>query len=381
MRASIIGNSLAGNIWTIHPSNIFQAQVAGQARERGIRISRFPWKGSSATGSDNVQYLESFATGGWPDILFYQGTFEQSGGTQATKITATASATQQFLSLDATYSYAQVIRLGSDDDFEFVALRATNGSVVRRGVLGTRAKAWPADTPILRNTALSDWSGCLSWRAYIAQVAKYVCESKDAPILLFHDWWFSGGVTVTAGMKQLISDLGYPNVGFVEFAKPDGSRLAADDDCAGPSAVITAVATGGGNPAELTITCNNSKGVRHLRVGQYVALYDVSASSPPTNAAAWEYVKVTQVNPAAKTITVASADRAKLGSSALNTLAATDIVAALACSAGDPRLAFDNLGTNNTLVGAYDGHPLDEAYYWMAHNAVAQIERILVARR
>jgi hypothetical protein len=382
MKAAIIGNSIAGNIWCVHPANTFQAQVRKQALDRGIDITRFPWKGSTATGMGNLKVLQAYAASGlWPDILFYQGTFEQSGGTQATKISAAASATQQFLSLDATYSYAQVIRLGTDDDFEFVGLGATNGSSVRRGVLGTKAKAWPADTPIVRNTALGAWSTCLAWQAYIKQVAKFVSESPNPPILLFHDWWFSGGATVTAGMKALIDSLGYPNIGFVEFAKPDGTRLSASDDCTGPTAVITAIEEGAGTPALLTITCNNSKGVRHLRVGQYIALYDVSASTPPTSAAAWEYCKVSTVDPVAKTFTVASADRAKLGSTALTALAATDIVAALTCSSPDARERFDTLGAVNTLFGAYDTHPIDEAFYWMAYNAVEQIERIIEAQR
>lgn len=157
--------------------------------------------------------------------------------------------------------------------------------------------------------------------------------------------------------------------------KPDGTRLAADDNCVGPTAVITGISANGETPAALTITCNNSKGVRHLRTGQYVALWDKSVSNPPVSAAAWEYVKVGTVDPAAKTFTVASADRAQLGSTAITTLAANDVVAALVVM-GDVRECFNKLGLLNTLYGAYDTHPLDEGYYWMARNAVDEIVRI-----
>lgn len=379
---AMLGNSLTGGVWATRPDNTFFAQFQNKLREHGLcnlySIPKFPG-GKGGQWGNVFLHWENVCREHNPDVILLQGAMEQDGGNTVTKISADLPMDSTSITVDGTLpSSPQLYYLydpADPDNGEWILNTRSDGTRVWRGIFGTIPRYWPADTPVLDNPNKSlftatkmTWEEAAGSRARLDAMLKHILRTAQGyqPIVLVCDVWFDVDPSWTAGIREYVQSLNRPNVGFVEYAKPDGTRIWADRTAIGPSANITGVATGAGSPAELTITCDNSLGVSQLKAGEYVALHDVSLGA--FGHATVEIMKIHSVDYTAKTFVVQTAGRQQLGDTAITTFGDGDVVCKHSPMGCEMRLNFDTLGASGGFQDCWarDSHPNDYGYGLLA---------------
>ena len=390
----MLGNSITGGVWASRADNTFLAQFQKKLKQKGysnlMSIPKFP--GGRGGGWGNViLHWEQVCKEAYPDIILLQGAIEQDGNNTVTSLSSTISATDTTLSFNATPMANQLYLLYDTEKNvkEWVMVNRTDGQRSWRGLFGTNPRVWLAGTKVLANPNASLftnpkmlWKDAHASRARLDAVTKHILNATIGykPIVLICDVWFDIDLTWTEGIRNYVSELrssGVLNVAFVEYVKPDGTRIFADREAIGPSANITSVDTGAGTPPQLTFTCNNELGVKQLTAGEYVAVHDTSLGNFFHNTI--EIMRITSINYNNNTFVVSTTHRAQLGSTAINTFGNGDIVCKHSPVGVELRLNFDTLGTSGGYQDCWarDSHPNDYGYSLLADAAIKAFDQVV----
>lgn len=386
---AMLGNSLTGGVWATRPDNTFFAQFHSLLKENGFcRMSGIPkYPGGEGGGWGAVYtHWHKVCREHLPDVILLQGAMEQEGYNQVTTLTAPLPADGHIVTYNATPFAKQLYYLyeaAEPANGEWVLNSRTDGARSIRGLFGTIPRYWPAGTLVLANPNTSvfgtmEWDQAHASRARLDAMLGHILRTSPGyqPIVLVCDVWFDVTPSWTRGIREYVEGLGLPNVGFVEYTKPDGTRIWDDPMAKGPSATITGVAAAGGPPAELTFTCNNEVGVNKLNAGEYVCIHDVSLGA--FNAANTEIMRISSVNYGAKTFVVATANRAQWGDTAIDTFGNGDIVCKHSPVGIEMRMGVDKLGSTGFQdCWSRDTHPDDYGYALLAQSAWRAFRKIL----
>ena len=394
-KLAMLGNSLTGGVWASRADNTFLAQFQNKLKEAGyanlMSIPKFP--GGKGGGWGNVfAHWEVAVKEAYPDIILLQGAFEQDGTNTVTSLNANLPADSDTVSFNVTPPDSQIYLLVDEmtGDKEWVNVTRTDGARTWRGLFGTNPKNWAAGTKVVANPNKSlfvapkmTWQEAHASRARLDAIARHVISATMGykPIVLICDVGFAIDPSFTAGIRDYVYGLnmeGYSNVAFVEYTDKNGNRIWNNREAIGASADITGVSANGDSPAQLTVTCNNALGVKNLRAGEYVALHDVSLGAFAFNRI--ECMIITSVNYTNNTFVVSSANRGKLGSTAITTFGSGDIVCKYSSVGAEIRRNFDTLGTSEGFQDCWarDSHPVDYGYGLLADAAMRAFKKVVI---